>query len=125
MHILRWVGSPGLCVYLVVQLCLTVYDPIDCSLPGTSVHGILQVRILEWLLCPPGDLPNPGIEPRSPALPADSLPAEPPGKCKKTGVGNLSLLQGIFLTQESNWGLLHCRRILYQLSYQGSSRYLE
>ena len=37
-----------------------------------------------------------------------------------TGVGSLSLLQGIFPTQELNWGLLHCRRILYQLSYQGS-----
>ena len=42
---------------------------------------------------------------------------EPPGK--NTGVGNLSLLQGIFLTQELNWGLLHCRQTLYQLSYQG------
>ena len=42
------------------------------------------------------------------------------GKPKKTGVGSLSLLQGIFPTQESNWGLLHCRRILYQMSYQGS-----
>ena len=117
--------STGKVKVKVAQLCLTLYDPIDCSLPGTSVHGILQVRILEWLLCPWGDLPNPGIEPRSPALQADSLPAEPPGKCKNTGVGNLSLLQGIFLTQESNWGLLHCRRILSQLSYQGSSRYLE
>ena len=39
---------------------------------------------------------------------------------QNTGVGSLSLLQGIVLTQESNWGLLHCRRILYQLSYQGS-----
>ena len=56
-----------------------------------------------------GDLPNPETEPRSPALQADSLPAEPPGKCKNTGVGSLSLLQGIFLTQKSNWGLLHCR----------------
>ena len=37
---------------------------------------------------------------------------------QNTGVGDLSLLQGIFPTQESNWGLLHCRRILYQLSYQ-------
>ena len=37
-----------------------------------------------------------------------------------TGVGSLSLLQGIFLTQESNWGILPCRKILYQLSYQGS-----
>ena len=39
---------------------------------------------------------------------------------QNTGVGSLSLLQRIFLTQESNWGLLHCRRILYQLSYEGS-----
>ena len=67
----------------------------------------------------PGSRPNPRIEPRSPALQADSLPAEPQGKPKNTGVGNLSLLQQIFLTQESNWGLLHCRQILYQLSYQG------
>ena len=51
----------------------------------------------------------------------DSLPAEPPGKPKNTGVGSLSLLQGIFPTQKLNQGLLHCRRILYQLSYQFSS----
>ena len=68
----------------------------------------------------PGDLPNPGIEPRSPTLQTDSLPAEPQGKPNNTGVGSLSLLQRIFPTQESNWGLLHCRWILYQLSYQGS-----
>ena len=49
----------------------------------------------------PGDLPNPGIEPRSPSLQADSLPAEPPGKPKNTGVGSLFLLQWIFPTQES------------------------
>ena len=53
----------------------------------------------------------------------DSLPAEPSGKPRNTGVGSLSLLQGIFPTGESNWGLLHCRWILYQLSYQGSPRY--
>ena len=70
----------------------------------------------------PGDLPNPWIEPRSPTLRVDSLPAEPPqGKPKNTGVGSLSLLQRIFLNQESTRGLLHCRWILYQLSYQGSS----
>ena len=68
----------------------------------------------------PGDLPNPGIKPRSPTLQADPLPAEPQGKPKNTGVGSLSLLQGIFLTQELKQGLLHCRRILYQLSYKGS-----
>ena len=56
----------------------------------------------------------------SPTLRVHSLPSEPPGKPKNTGVGSLSLFQRIFLTQESNRGLLHCRQILYQLSYQGS-----
>ena len=67
-----------------------------------------------------GDLPHPGIKPRSPALQADSLPAEPQEKPKNTGVGSLSLLQGTFLTQDLNQGLLHCRWILCQLSYEGS-----
>ena len=67
-----------------------------------------------------GDLSNPGIKPWSPTLQADSLPAEPPGKPKNTGVGSLSLLQGIFPAQELNLCLLHCRQILYQLSYQGT-----
>ena len=49
----------------------------------------------------------------------DDWETEPPGKPKSTGVGSLSLLQGIFLTQELNQGLLHCRWILHQLSYQG------
>ena len=48
-----------------------------------------------------GDLPNPGTEPRSPVLQADSLPAEPQEKPKNTGVGSLSLLYGVFPTQES------------------------
>ena len=48
---------------------------------------------------------------------ADPLLTEPPGKPKNTGVGSLSLLQGNFPTLESNWGLVHCRQILYQLSY--------
>ena len=69
---------------------------------------------------PPGDLPNPGIKPSSPTLWMNSLPPEPQGKPRNIGVGSLSLLQWIFLTQESNQGLLHCRQILYQLSYQGS-----
>ena len=62
-----------------------------------------------------------GGEPRSPTLQADSLPAEPQGKPKDNGVGTQSLLHQIFPTQESNQGLLHCRQILYQLSYQGSA----
>ena len=61
--------------------CSILCDPVDYSLPGSSVHGILQARILEWVaISSPGDLPNPGIEPRSPALWANSLPSEPPGK---------------------------------------------
>ena len=74
-----------------------------------------------WLPFPsPRDLFNSGIKPRSLALQMDSLPAEPPGKPKNTGVGSLSLLQKIFPTKELNRDLLHCRGILYQLSYQGT-----
>ena len=54
---------------------------MDCSLPGFSVHGISQARILAWVAFPsPGDLPDPGIESGSPTFEADSLPSEPPGK---------------------------------------------
>ena len=60
------------------------------------------------------------MEPRSPTLQVDSLLAEPQGKPKNIRVGSLSLLQQIFLTQRSNQGLLNCRWILYQLSYQRS-----
>ena len=57
----------------VTQWCSTLCYSMDYT-----VHGILQARILEWVTVPsPGDLPNPGIEPRSPALQADSLPSEP------------------------------------------------
>ena len=62
-------------------------NPMDCSPPGSSVHGILQTRVLGGLLCPPpGDLPNPGIEPMSLASPAPEggfFTAEPPGKLFK------------------------------------------
>ena len=62
-------------------------DPVDYSPPGSFVHGILQARTLEWLPFPsPGGLPDPGIEPRSPALQADALLSEPPGKPQKDKV---------------------------------------
>ena len=67
---------------LVAQSCLTLCDPMDYSLPGSSVHGILQERILEWV-----------------AIPSS---------------------RGIFLTQGSNLGLLHCRHMLYHLNHLGS-----
>ena len=57
---------------LVTQFCPTLCDPMDCSLPGFSVHGILQARILEWVAMPSskGDLPDLGIKTMSPASPA-------------------------------------------------------
>ena len=65
----------------VSQSCLTLLDPLAWGLLGSSVHGILQARILEWVAVSfPGDLPNPGIEPGSPTLQADSLPSEPTGR---------------------------------------------
>ena len=67
-----------------LQSCPTLCDPMDCSPPGSSVHGILQERILERIACaPPGDLPNLGLEPcllcRLPWQ-VSSLPLAPPGK---------------------------------------------
>ena len=76
---------------------------MDCYPPGSSVHGILQARILEWVAMPSSrGSSQPGIEPRSPTLQADSLPSEPPGKPRNTGVGSLSLLQGNFVAR---WAL--------------------
>ena len=86
------------------------------NFPGKNT-GVGSLSLLQGIF--------PRIEHRSPALQADSLPAELQGKSKNTGVGSLSLLQQIFPTQESNRGLLHCRQILYQLSQKGSPRILE
>ena len=108
---------------LVAQSCPTLWDPMDCSLPGSSVHGDSPGKntgvgchvLLQGVF-----LPNPGIKPRSSKLQVVSLPSEPPGKPMNTGLSSLSLLQGMFQTQESNWDLLHCRWILYKLGYQES-----
>ena len=78
-----------------------------------TVHGILQARIVAFSRR--SSQPRDGTQ-VSRIAQADSLPAEPQGKPKNTGVGSLSLHQQIFPTQESNQGLLHCRQILYQLS---------
>ena len=71
---------------LVSRSCPTLCHPIDCSRPGSSVHAILQARILEWVSYPfSRHLPNPRIKPRSPALQADSLPSEPLGRLDMVG----------------------------------------
>ena len=78
------------CVYIYIymkseseaaQLCLTLCNSMDCRRPGSSIHGIFQTRILEWVAISfSRDLPDPGVEPMSPSLQADALPSEPPGK---------------------------------------------
>ena len=85
-----WQGQTIVCVCLsyipgrLTQLCLTLPNPMDCNSPGSSVHGILQARILEQVAIPfSQDLPDPGIKPMSPALQADSLPSELPKKSQK------------------------------------------
>ena len=98
------------------QSCLTLCNPMDYT-----VQGILQAGTLEWVAVP---FSRGSSQPRDRTqvsrIAGYSLLSEPPGKPKTTGVGILSLLQGIVPSQESNQGLLHCRWILYQLSYQGS-----
>ena len=93
---------------------------LTCQAPLSM--GILQARILEWVVMTSSRGPS---QPRDwtqvSCIVVDSLPSEPPRKPKNAGVSSLSLLQGIFQTQESSQGLLHCRWILYQLSYQGSA----
>ena len=68
-------------VVLVTQSCLPFCDSVDSSPPGSSLHGTLQARTLEWVaILSPGTLPNLGIESGSPALQANSLLSEPPGR---------------------------------------------
>ena len=109
-------------VWLVAQSRLTLYNLIDCSLPSSSVHGVLQARILERVAVPFSRGSSQATDRTHVSYIADSLLPKPPGKPSKTGVGSLFLLQQIFPTQESNWGLLPCRWILYHLSHQGSTR---
>ena len=128
-HNIHLIGQyKGSCDLVHITTCvlwyISVYDLIQITkcFPNLHiVHGILQARILERVAFPfsrGSSYPRnrtqvPAIEPRSPALQADSLPAKLQEKPKNTGVGSLSLLQNIFLIQESNWGLLQCRWILY------------
>ena len=80
---------------------------MDCSLPGSSIHGVLQARILEWVAIPfSKGSSNAGIEARSPALQADSLPSELQGS-------SIKVLDGIFFQYKAaskEWWLSGCRR---------------
>ena len=87
-NISGWGCGGGLCACSVSLLCLTLCDPMDGSLPGSSVQGFPRQEYWSGLPFPsPGDLSDPGIEPGTPALQADSLPSEPSGKpltCNKS-----------------------------------------
>ena len=109
---------------------------MDCSPPGSSVHGIPQERILEWIAISfsrGSSWPRDGIHVSSVqfsrSVVSNSL--RPHGLYslwnslwQNTGVGGLSLLQGIFPTQGLNRGILHCRRILYHWATRENNRYI-
>ena len=95
------------------SVLVTLWDPIDCSPLGSSVHWNLQARICSELPFPsPGDFPNPGMESGSPALQPDSLPSEPAGKLSLMVVPPIILLQ-IFLVCLANYSI----RFPYILTY--------
>ena len=105
---------------MVVVVVSSLSYVFTLGIPWTVARQAPLSMVLSWQeywsglsFSSPGDHPNPGIEPMSPALQVDSLPAESPGKPQNTGVGSLSLLQWIFLTQGLNPGLLHYSQILY------------
>ena len=111
-------------IVFTLFLCCTVFS-LSVVPYSFRPHGLWPSRhVYPWgfsrqkywtrLPCPPT---NPGIEPKFPALHTDSFTVWATQEAQDTGVGSLSLLQGIFPTQELNHGLLHCRWILYQLSY--------
>ena len=105
------------CEVKVTQLCPTLCEPMDYK-----VHGILQARIMERVAFPfSRGSSQPRNQTQVPHIAGRSFTSWATREAQNTGVGSLSILQRIFLTQESNWGLLYCRWILYQLSYQGSS----
>ena len=100
----------------VAQSCLMLCDPMDYT-----VHGIFQGRILEWIAFPfSRESSQPRDKTQDSRIAGWLFTSWATGKPKNTGVGGLSLLQGIFPTRELNGGLWHCRQILYQLSYQES-----
>ena len=109
--------GPFFAYVLVARLWPTLCDPMDCSAPGSSVHGILQERIQEWVATPFSRGSSQSRDrTQVSSIAGGFFTTELSGKPYYTGVGSHSLLQGIFLTWGSNLGLPHCRQILYHLS---------
>ena len=114
----------NVCVCVCVQSLqssLTLCDTMNYNLPCSTVPGILQARILEWAAF---SFSRGSSQPRDrtqvSCITGGFFTCWATTEAQDTGVGSLSLLQWIFPTQESNRGLLHCRLILYQQSYEES-----
>ena len=102
--------------------CLTLCDLMDCSPPGSSVHGILQARILEWVAMPSCSVSSwPRDRTQFSRIAGGFFTSWVTREALDPGVGSLSLLQGIFPTWESNWGLLHCRQIFLPAKLPGTA----
>ena len=97
-------------ICLVTQLCPTLCIPMDCACQAPLTTGILQARILEWVAMPSSSGSSQSRY-QTQVSQVDFLPSKPLGKPKNIGVGGLSFLQGNFMAQKSNRGLLH-----YQLN---------
>ena len=105
---------------LVTQLSPTLCDPMDCSPPGYSIHGILQARILAAAAAAATKSLQSCLTLCDPRDGTHQAPLSMGASGKNTAVGCHFLLQGIVLTQGSNPRLPHCRQILNHLSHQGS-----
>ena len=125
----RWGPTTSMHAQLL-RSCPTSCDPMDCSPPGSSVHGILQTRIVEWLVMPSA---RGSSQPRDQPLVSCTAGGffiywatwEAPLSTRHPGNSLNNEFKCLRLTQGSNPGLLHCRQILYQLSHKGSPRILE
>ena len=110
----------------VTQSCPTLCIPTDCSPPGFSVHGILQARILEWVAFPsPGDLPNPGVEPSSSALQADSIPSEPPGKPPVYLYNGILFIHKKELSSEIHYNMMNLKHTVSDRSQSQKTSYYD
>ena len=96
--------SPLLHIYLIsITQSPTLWDPMDCSQPGSSFHGILQARILEWVAMSfSRGSSHPGIQPRSPTLQADFLLSEPSGKPRDLYLKNTDLKRYMYSNVHSS-----------------------
>ena len=113
LHLSSRILKVDMCVCLVAQSCPTLCSSMDCSPPGSSVHGNSPGNNIGMGCHAHFQGSSQSRDQTQASHIAGRIFTRIPA-----GVGSLSLLWGFFLTQEYNWDLLHCRQILYQLNYQ-------